>query len=328
MNLHRGAPCWSTQIIRTVRSSCCLISSWERSAACRCSAVSRSNCVTKPCLPTPRSTLIDSPLSVVAEDETGADRHEAPVGGLGEHEREQRVVVRVDAGRHHVRVEIAEPPHRIGDVVAVDGERAGAVDVAEVDLAAERLVDLTQRLEGLDTFVELILEEAPADLAVGAAFQPVGVVGPQRLRAVEEAVVAERELPGAAERLGVGIVDRGQLVGPSQVHKVAGGGGLHQVAVLGLVDVTMQSTLYRDLAAVGDPGDAPAETTQAVDLEGADEVVDLAERPRRVPGNGEHLAHLGSLPRQAAGTQMSGARRVCRVARFLPAALVDATVRV
>src|SRR3954465_9857024 len=107
MNLHRGAPCWSTQIIRTVRSSCCLTSSWDRSAACRCSAVSRSNCVTKPCLPTPRSTLMSLPWSVVvAENETGADRDESPVLGLRKDQREQRVVVGVDAGGDHVRVEV------------------------------------------------------------------------------------------------------------------------------------------------------------------------------------------------------------------------------
>src|SRR3954452_22855431 len=188
MNLHRGAPCWSTQIIRIVRSSCCLISSWERSAACRCSAVSRSNCVTKPCLPTPRSTLMDAPLSVVAEDETGADRHQPAVIGFGEHEREQRVVVRVDAGRDHVAIEVAEPPHGVGDVVAVDGERALPVDVAEVDLAAEGLVHLAQGVDGRDALVHTVLEEAPADLAVGAALEPVGVVGAQRLGPVEEAL--------------------------------------------------------------------------------------------------------------------------------------------
>src|SRR3954468_12393717 len=165
MNLHRGAPCWSTQIIRTVRSSCCLISSWERSAACRCSAVSRSNCVTKPCLPTPRSTLIESPLSVVAEDDARADWNEALVSGVGEHEGEQRVVVGVDAGGDHVRVEITEPPHRVGDVVAVDGESAFPVEIAEVDLAAERLVDLAQGIGRCHTLIDAVLEEAPADLA-------------------------------------------------------------------------------------------------------------------------------------------------------------------
>src|SRR4051794_5280586 len=113
MNLQRGAPCWSTQIIRTVRSPCSWSSSCERSAACCCSAVSRPCSVTKPCLPTPRSELIWGSLArgrsgravpscVVAEDETGADGHQALVLGLRDHQREQRVVVGVDAGRDHV----------------------------------------------------------------------------------------------------------------------------------------------------------------------------------------------------------------------------------
>src|SRR3954454_846288 len=265
MNLHRGAPCWSTQIIRTVRSSCCLISSWERSAACRCSAVSRSNCVTKPCLPTPRSTLMDSPLSVVAEDDARADRNEALVGGVREYEGEQRVVVGVDAGRHHVSVQVPETPHRIVDVVAVGGQRAGAVEIAEVDLAAEGLVDLAQGLSRLDTVVDPLLEEAPADFTVRAALETVGVVRPERLGAIQEAVVAERELAGAAERLGVGVLHRRQLVGAPKVHEVAPRGRRHQVALVGLVDVAAQSALDGNLAAVSDPGDAPAEPAQAVD---------------------------------------------------------------
>src|SRR4029079_12412824 len=108
-------------------------------------------------------------------------------------------------GRDHVRVEVPEPPHRVGDVVAVDGEGAFTVDVAEVDLAAERLVDLAQRVGRRDTLVDAVLEEAPADLAVRAALEAVGVARAQGLGPVEEAVVAERELTGPAERLGVGV---------------------------------------------------------------------------------------------------------------------------
>src|SRR4051812_44364153 len=329
MNLQRGAPCWSTQIIRIVRSSCSLISSRERSAACRWSASRRSNWLTKPCLPTPRSTLIDVlPWSVVAEDETGPDRHETPVGCLREDQREQRVVVGVDTGRHHVTVEMTEPPHRVGHVVAVDGEGARPVDVAEVDLSAEGLVDLAQRLQRLDALVELVLEEAPSDLAVRATVQPVCVVRTQRCCPVEEAVVTERELSRPAERLGVGVLHGRELVGPAQVDEVATGRRGEQVAALRLVDVAAEPALDHHLAAVTEPRDAPAEPAEAVDLEGADQVVDVAVGPRFVPAHGEHLAHLGSLLRPGAGTQMSGARQACRVARSPTAEPLCATVRV
>src|SRR4051812_44093534 len=58
MNLHRGAPCWSTQIIRTVRRPCSSTSEAVRRAASCCSPFIRPCSRTKPYLPTPRGPAI------------------------------------------------------------------------------------------------------------------------------------------------------------------------------------------------------------------------------------------------------------------------------
>src|SRR4051812_18277130 len=148
MTLQRGAPCWSTQIIRMVRSPCSWMSSADRSPACCCDAVSRPNSLTKPCLPTPRSTLIRCLLRrdacapaglarsscVAAENDGSADRHQPSVLGLLEDQGEDGVVVRVDRGGGHVRAKGGEAPHRVRDVVAVDRECPAAIQVAQVDL--------------------------------------------------------------------------------------------------------------------------------------------------------------------------------------------------
>src|SRR5438270_8393391 len=201
MNLQRGTPCWSTQIIRTVRSECSSISAVLRSAA-SCCALSCSPCsVTKPCLPTPRSPLIYAPSLVAAEDHGCPDRDQPACGALRDDEAEHGVVVGVDRRGHHVAVGGGEAPHRIARVVGVERQGAGAVEVAEVDLALECLVHLAKRIDRVDALVDAALEEAPADLAVGPALQLVGVRRPQRLGPVEEAVVAEGELTVTGERL-------------------------------------------------------------------------------------------------------------------------------
>src|SRR5947209_3452073 len=215
MNLQRGTPCWSTQIMRTVRSECSSISAVVRSAA-SCCALSCSPCsVTKPCLPTPRSPLIYAPSLVAAEDHGCPDRDQPAFRALREDQAEHRVVVGVDRGGYEVAVCRGEAPHRVAGVVGVEREGARAVEIAEVDLALERLVHLAQRIDRVDALVDAALEEAPADLTVGAALELVGVRRAQRLGPVEEAVVAERELAVTGERLGVGVLDRGQLVGPA-----------------------------------------------------------------------------------------------------------------